>query len=994
MKRVILLTAALVVGLLVAQPLPVGSEQRVDDMKLILLEESDQGISLELQIPWQSLHLEEQVVEGKTYLEAYLPGAVHNSQPGAPDLPLVLANLGVPFDTTFEVSVSPGRAHEKTLSDPILPVVTEKTTYNISVEAQKLEDAYTTQAFILEDAQIYKSDTAYPTTQSLISGDGVIRQQRIIGLQLSPLSYQPNQGKLTVYESLFVRITFLNRIEEKHEPVNMPESEVYESFFRDSLLNYESAKNWRRYKTGQEYALLQTNTAAWLPPEPAWRVQVRQDGMHQISYEQLEIAGVPVEAVDPTTLQMFYQGSEIAILVDSVSEHQFAAGDSLIFYGERIDDKYTQDNVYWLTYGQAQGLRMETQAGMPAANPNADEYLDMQRQELNQNYIPSFSAEDDYEHFFGKFIRPQVPAYSTITLPYNLTDVKDGAGLFRVAFVGALNVFHQVVITVNGVDLPDIITWNAFDLKIAEINLPAGSLVEGANTVVISTPNDNDLFYLDWAELVYSRGFTSTNDRLLFEYSETGEWDFAVEGFTSADLQLFDVSANALAKQIEGFSVENVGAEYKLQFSANISASTTFWAGSPAAYQSVNAIIQDQASDLQSAANGADYIIITHSAFSAQAEQLANFRASQGLRVKVVNVQDVYDQFGYGITGVQPIQSFLSFAYSNWSSPSPSYVVLLGDGHFDPKNYMGFGRQSFIPPYLANVDPLLGETSADNRYVAFVGDDSLPDMMLGRLAVNTTLEAQSFVNKIIAYEQTPAEGDWDKEILAVADDLGSGLPFAYISDDLISCCLPNSYDPVRVYLVDGSALDLIAAREAIIEEINAGKLLVNYIGHAAASQWSDSVVWDHDGDTGTPGIYIFGILNVNDLASLNNLNKYPVILSMTCWDGYYIYPNPTGGFYEALAEVYTKAANKGAVAAWSSSGLGVATGHDYLNKGFYITVFKQLTPGLGQATAYGKLFLWTSGANLDLLDTYLLFGDPATNLKMTINDLYLPLITN
>ena len=38
--------------------------------------------------------------------------------------------------------------------------------------------------------------------------------------------------------------------------------------------------------------------------------------------------------------------------------------------------------------------------------------------------------------------------------------------------------------------------------------------------------------------------------------------------------------------------------------------------------------------------------------------------------------------------------------------------------------------------------------------------------------------------------------------------------------------------------------------------------------------------------------------------------------------------------------------------------------------------------GLGEATTAGKLKLWATGRNLDLLDTYLLFGDPAMPLRL------------
>ncbi len=125
----------------------------------------------------------------------------------------------------------------------------------------------------------------------------------------------------------------------------------------------------------------------------------------------------------------------------------------------------------------------------------------------------------------------------------------------------------------------------------------------------------------------------------------------------------------------------------------------------PADYQSVVRIEQDTPSDLQSAANGADYVVVTHPDFAEAVAPLAAHRAGQGLRVIQVDVQDVYDEFGYGMAGAQAIRAFLKYAYSTWQAPAPSYALLVGDGHYDPKNHGKHGMPSYLPPYLAPVDP-------------------------------------------------------------------------------------------------------------------------------------------------------------------------------------------------------------------------------------------------------------------------------------------------
>jgi hypothetical protein len=84
----------------------------------------------------------------------------------------------------------------------------------------------------------------------------------------------------------------------------------------------------------------------------------------------------------------------------------------------------------------------------------------------------------------------------------------------------------------------------------------------------------------------------------------------------------------------------------------------------------------------------------------------------------------------------------------------------------------------------------------------------------------------------------------------------------------------------------------------------------------------------------------------------------------------------------------TKLPEAGAVASWSPTGLGIATGHNRLNRGFFDAIFTGNAKLLGEATMAGKQNLWASGANLDLLDTYLLFGDPATKIATKFTAVY------
>ncbi len=354
----------------------------------------------------------------------------------------------------------------------------------------------------------------------------------------------------------------------------------------------------------------------------------------------------------------------------------------------------------------------------------------------------------------------------------------------------------------------------------------------------------------------------------------------------------------------------------------------------------------------------------------------------------MVDVQDIYDEFGYGIVGNQPIHDFLAYSYASWVSPAPSFVVLVGDGHYNPKGYnpgvYGSWRENYIPPYLAMADPMLGETAADNRYVTIVGEDTLPDMMLGRLAVNSQAEAAAFINKIISYESTSYDEEWKKKVIAVADNPDAGGNFPASSQGLIECCLPSPFEPERIYL-GVTHLNVASAKSDIIDGINNGAFLVNFIGHAAERQWTG---WDD------VAAYSGAVFETSDIPSLTNDGHYPIIVAMSCKEGYYINPQAIGhNSYEALAEGVTKAENKGAVASFSPTGNSVAQGHDTLNQALFNAIFSDPVDTIGEATTAGKLGVWNSGTHLDLIDTYLLFGDPATQfLRESQYFQFLPLI--
>jgi len=74
----------------------------------------------------------------------------------------------------------------------------------------------------------------------------------------------------------------------------------------------------------------------WAPPIPGWRVKVRDEGFYRLTYADLLAAGLPVDSLDPQTLQLYYLGGEVAIEVTGESDGRLDPEDAVVFFGQAI----------------------------------------------------------------------------------------------------------------------------------------------------------------------------------------------------------------------------------------------------------------------------------------------------------------------------------------------------------------------------------------------------------------------------------------------------------------------------------------------------------------------------------------------------------------------------------------------------------------------------------------------------------------------------------
>ena len=365
-------------------------------------------------------------------------------------------------------------------------------------------------------------------------------------------------------------------------------------------------------------------------------------------------------------------------------------------------------------------------------------------------------------------------------------------------------------------------------------------------------------------------------------------------------------------------------------------------------------IIPFTGTDLCAAQRQADYIFITHKKFLQVAQQLAEFWQQRGLTTFIADVDEIYDEFNFGIKHPLAIKEFLKFAYENWNRPAPTYVLLIGDASWDPKKNIATSvKEDYVPSW--------GNPVADVWYVCLDGDDDwLPDMFIGRLPIETVDQGMRYLQKAADYENYPS-ARWKKQICFINggfDDQEQYI-FGYQTNEIVKdfVTLPPAALQPTIISKELDGLYEGEKREEIINAINGGKVWVNFIGHGGSGTWE---LMFHD----------------QQVFQLENQGKLPLVTSFTCHTGRFANPQTTN-----FGENFILYSDAGAIAFIGTTGWGFIYEDNIMARALFRTVLTDTAREFGAALALAKICFWSdvyrSNRAEDVFMQYSLLGDPA-----------------
>lgn len=889
-----------------------------------------------------------------------VPGYLQDRTPGAPMLPVYQTVVELPAGGEWRLEIATPGAQMLAAVDAIPAAAEPDPAREAPRTSSNVDELPAEPALIVRpDPAIYSSDAFYPSEPVIAGEVQWQRGSRFVPLRVYPFQYNPVSGALRYLPDISIEITIA------------PDTDAASSGASGLSVPDGAQAN---------------------PPAVngnALRIYTGQRGMHRLTYSDLSAAGVPLASVNVSTFAMYYLGEQIDIqVVDRNGNGLFNTDDLVVFYAEPYEGRFMTRNVYWFSYGTGGGARMQTRQQTPTGSePVVTTITQSARVEVDKVYVSEIYRPMDEDHYYDDSLYPNV-SQPTVTRTYNLALddlITTGSATLRARVYGGTvqgaATDQSVALRVNG-NSAGVFQWKGQTGNTATQTIPGSWL--SSNTAIVLEAALSQLpgfsyywIYPDWVELTYAARADAEADRIYVEAAPAGANKVEVTGFSSPSVRVYDIRDPRRPVQLTSMQSQPAGGAYTVHFWDADLPNPRYFLATEGGLIAPVAVQPDTPSNWLSPTQNASYIAIVHPDLWNAVQPLLNHRQAEGLAVAKVNVQDIYDEVSYGRVDPAAIKSFLAYAYQNWRSDGspPDFVLVVGDGHGDFKNAEGSTLKNLIPPYLVHVDPWIGETASDNRYVSIDGpNDRLPEMHIGRISAQNAAEVTNVINKVLAYENSVPSGSWQSKVAFIADDCNDRVgDFNAISELVRQNWLPSQYSFSRTYFrkpvpgdncPNANYSDPAAMKNAIKNVYNGQNLLLQWFGHGSRFRWG----------------YSDSLFNYADVATLAPNSVWPLVMHYTCYTGYFhnIYMN-----LQSLAETELNTASRGSVASFAASGQHLGTDELVMNYGINQALLYDRLPRIGQVIDSARYYYFAnSPAYLDLIDSSLLFGDPALKVRL------------
>ncbi len=829
-----------------------------------------------------------------------------------------------------------------------------------------------------DDAFEYKS--SFIPSRDEVIGSVEVRSMnglKVLRIPIYPVRILNNPAAVELAERIELYVDFGNyNVPLNRKPVKLSR------LVKMIAVNAEQAVEWGRYITSN------FSTEYW-PRGFIYRFGINKEGIYSLTYEDLVNKGVELspEGVNSHNLKMFGNGggelsldpgdeaplglNECAIYVDDGGDGSFESGDKIIFYGRgaggwvqdserrwRYDiNHYTNINYYWFNIDPTGGgRRMDdfpsdvtpdtlTSTGLLRYYVEPDRFI------FSKGGIPG-SGREWYGYTFDGLSRT---SYS-----FNLDnpDTNQEAKLRIKIFNRASN--SQIKIGLNGALIDEYSPPGTSDYQgyLVPQNV-ASHLKRGNNTITLEQTRTGAQALFDWLEL--SCHGTLDRQQIFEEIDFSGNVGYNISGID--DPWIFNITDhNSVSCERDTFFIVDQNPARPRRYILASSDDFNTVGSSFEEYFPPESDIEQ----LWAAGNRADILLITPDNYWDTAEPLVDnyLRRKSRFVAKRVRLSEIYNRFSGGLSDPAAIRNMLHYAKDNWTGP-PQFVLFCGDGDYNFRNIDRPADENFLPPYEN------GSLCSDDWFIDFTphpGYSSTipmpdPELATGRLTAANEYELSRIIDKIINYTEDPEFGPWRSRITLVADDEFGAGGYAetghIIKTEILSeQYIPNYFETTKIYLTEYErswGRQKPRSSDDLLESINHGTLLVNYMGHG------NPTLWAHE--------HVFVLSR--DLPRIERSRRLPLYLAFTCdwayWD------DPTA---QSFPEQLLALPERGAIGIIASTRLTSGPSNFNLARTFFNSLFNESNDiTIGEALTFAKRTYYNSNNA-----SYHLLGNPAMNI--------------
>lgn len=241
-----------------------------------------------------------------------------------------------------------------------------------------------------------------------------------------------------------------------------------------------------------------------------------------------------------------------------------------------------------------------------------------------------------------------------------------------------------------------------------------------------------------------------------------------------------------------------------------------------------------------------DILIISPENFMEAMQPYAEWKIRNGYHTEIVPLSTAG-------SNANAIKTYISNYYNEHNL---AFVIIVGDNAQFPV-------------------PTISGDKSDNNFTEIVGNDSYPDIILGKISAENVSQVETQVQRFIDYEKNPSETSHFPSFMGIASSQGPGDNNEYdyqhirkIDNKLLNYTYTSGYE-----LFEGSQGGLDASgnptSSMVTSNVNSGVGIICYCGHGDVQEWV------------TTGF------NNNNVNNLTNVGKLPFILSVACVNGAY-----------------------------------------------------------------------------------------------------------